>query len=275
MKKTGLFLLTICQCIIAKAQQDSIFHETHLPLKINHAEPVYIDMIRDLGARKGEKELNLGWQMNQKTNYMEQGGFIEYEFSPLNRLGLEVEIPFNYYYTDLSKNSEPLPNEKIEGIKLAAQYTFLVSPKYQASMAFGTIYELELHSYKTFSRNKQALIGNDLNPFLIVAKRFGQNFHTLIYTGPVFHREFQSTEHYVEYQINLSAHYILPHTKNFIGIEINQEIIQDKPETIIRPQIKLKLAQGIALGLATGIPTQPKNSGLSFIARLIYEPKTK
>lgn len=30
------------------------------PLKLLHAEPLFIDLIRDLGARKGEKEWNFG-----------------------------------------------------------------------------------------------------------------------------------------------------------------------------------------------------------------------
>lgn len=30
------------------------------PAKVLHAEPLYIDLIRDLGARKGEKEWNIG-----------------------------------------------------------------------------------------------------------------------------------------------------------------------------------------------------------------------
>ena len=34
--------------------------ETELPVKVHHIEPLYIDLVRDLGARKGEKELNIG-----------------------------------------------------------------------------------------------------------------------------------------------------------------------------------------------------------------------
>ena len=33
------------------------------PLKIEHAEPLFIDLIRDLGARKGEREWNVGMGM--------------------------------------------------------------------------------------------------------------------------------------------------------------------------------------------------------------------
>ena len=32
-----------------------------LPPKVDHAEPLYIDLMRDLGARKGEAEINVGF----------------------------------------------------------------------------------------------------------------------------------------------------------------------------------------------------------------------
>ena len=46
------------------AEKDSLFilefEDQKEPVKVLHAEPLYIDLIRDLGARKGEKEWNLG-----------------------------------------------------------------------------------------------------------------------------------------------------------------------------------------------------------------------
>ena len=35
------------------------------PAKISHAEPLYLDLVRDLGARKGEREWNVGTQFSQ------------------------------------------------------------------------------------------------------------------------------------------------------------------------------------------------------------------
>ena len=37
------------------------------PDKILHAEPLYIDLIRDLGARKGEKEWNIGFGLTDNV----------------------------------------------------------------------------------------------------------------------------------------------------------------------------------------------------------------
>ena len=45
-------------------EKDSLYilqiEELKEPDKVLHAEPFYIDLIRDLGARKGEKEWNVG-----------------------------------------------------------------------------------------------------------------------------------------------------------------------------------------------------------------------
>src|SRR5690606_7121157 len=47
-----------------KNLKDSLYineiEEIKTPAKNLHAEPLYIDLIRDLGARKGEKEWNIG-----------------------------------------------------------------------------------------------------------------------------------------------------------------------------------------------------------------------
>jgi hypothetical protein len=39
------------------------------PYKVLHAEPLYIDLIRDLGARKGEKEWNVGMGLTDNDNH--------------------------------------------------------------------------------------------------------------------------------------------------------------------------------------------------------------
>ena len=137
MKKIPLFIFA-WNCTLVYAQQDS------LPLKISHTEPVYVDLIRDLGARKGEKEWNLGWKIHDEHEYSTQSGFIEYEFAPFNRVGFEVEIPFSYHYSG-QQDGVILPREKIEGIKCAVQYSFLVSKKLNMTLAAGTIFEPELN----------------------------------------------------------------------------------------------------------------------------------
>jgi len=273
MKHIVKTLLLLMIFSTAFGQTDSL---PALPAKVHHAEPLYIDLIRDLGARKGEKELNVGWGMEDQSGYVANTGFFEYEFSPVNRLGLEVEVPFTFYKPEYEhKKDEDAPRNRLEGVKLASQYTFLVSPKHQMSMAVGYIHEFRTHSFYSLSHGSRPLKGHSMSPFLVVGKRWGKHFHSMVYTGPEW--EYTTGENKPEqyYQLNASMHYEFT-GGNLLGMEMNQEYLGWKAHTIIRPQIKLVLTPSLALGLVTGIPLNLKDHGISFLARLIYElPKKR
>ena len=97
----------------SKSTLDSLFidevEDRHEPGKVLHAEPLYIDLIRDLGARKGEKEWNVGFGITDNENYDNYEALIEYEWAPVNRLGLEVELPFSFYYPAIDHTLLALP----------------------------------------------------------------------------------------------------------------------------------------------------------------------
>ncbi len=247
------------------------------PLKIHHAEPLYMDLVRDIGARKGEREWNLGWGLEKNSRYSANSGFIEYEFAPLNRLGFEVEVPFTLYRSYLEegqRETSAVPHNRIEGVKLATQYTFLVSGKHQLSMAAGYMHELVTHSFYTISQRHSLWKGHRMTPFLIIARKWGANIHSMLYTGPEFDLVNHGGPAEMYYQANLSMHYVLPHSGHFIGLEMNQETAKHFYSLVFRPQVKIKLADGLALGLVTGLPLH-MNSGnsISFLTRLIYEPR--
>ncbi|MEQ8239434.1 MAG: HAEPLYID family protein, partial [Cyclobacteriaceae bacterium] len=86
---------------VTDAQKDSLYIqqvEDHKePDKVLHAEPLYIDLIRDLGARKGEKEWNVGLGLTDNLKFDSYEALIEYEWAPIDRLGLEVELPYKFY----------------------------------------------------------------------------------------------------------------------------------------------------------------------------------
>jgi len=91
MRLTIIFLLISIPPVkaqdILKQKQDSIYvneiEERKEPAKILHAEPLYIDLIRDLGARKGEKEWNVGFGITDKNRFDEYEALIEYEWAPI------------------------------------------------------------------------------------------------------------------------------------------------------------------------------------------------
>ncbi|MGO4904245.1 HAEPLYID family protein [Flavobacterium sp. W20_MBD1_R3] len=239
--------------------------------KVLHAEPLYIDLIRDLGARKGEKEWNLGLGLTDNITHDEYTALVEYEWAPIDRLGLEVELPFSIYYPTAGNTNAPESN--LNSIKLAAQYTFLVSEKKKLSMAVGYIHEFLLPDFNNY--NSSTLItGNGYNPFLVIAKRWGQNFHTLLYTGPQFIHHFSDNTTQTNWQINSNIHYMIPGTRNFIGLEFNKEINNADFDMTIRPQMRVEITDNLLIGIVTGIPINREKQRFSSFLRLIYEPSS-
>ena len=221
--------------------------------KVLHAEPLYIDLIRDLGARKGEKEWNVGLGLTDNQSFDEYLALVEYEWAPIDRLGLEVELPFSFYYpVDANQTT---PNNRLNSLKMAAQYTFLVSEKAKTSFAVGYIHEFELADFNKYNSDR-LITGNVYNPFFVGAKRWGNNFHTLVYIGPMFFHHFAENKTHTSWQVNSNFHYMIPGTRNFIGIEFNKEIQKDDFDMTIRPQMRLEVTKQIMIGIVTGIPIE-------------------
>ncbi|RCH54278.1 phosphoribosylformylglycinamidine synthase [Mucilaginibacter hurinus] len=278
-----LLILPLFYCADAVAQTgydanetlDSIYinevEDKQEPDKVLHAEPLYIDLIRDLGARKGEREWNVGLGLKDNNTYDEYTALVEYEFAPINRLGFEVELPFSFYYP--TANGIAAPGSKLNSLKLATQYSFFVSDKIKTSMALGYIQEFELSDFRNYGKEK-LFTGKVYNPFFVAAKRLGQNFHTLLYTGPQFihHNNHAVT---TNWQINSSFHYMITGTRNFIGIEFNKEVRKSDFDMTIRPQMRVSVADNLLIGIVTGIPIKRESERFSTFLRLIYEPAHK
>jgi hypothetical protein len=245
------------------------------PAKVLHAEPLYIDLIRDLGARKGEKEWNVGLGLTDNNDFDSYTALVEYEFAPVHRLGLEVELPFTFYYRNNGKTPrDSIPRNRLNSFKLAGQYTFLVSEQLKTSLAVGYIHEFELSPFESYGKEK-VWTGNVYNPFFVAAKRWGSNFHTLVYTGPYVTRHFNHEAHDTRWQINTSFHYMIPGTRNFIGVEYNKELADKDFDMTIRPQLRLSMADNLMVGIVAGVPISRENQRFSTFIRLIYEPKHK
>lgn len=243
--------------------------------KVLHAEPLYIDLIRDLGARKGEKEWNVGMGLTDNNNYDQYLALVEYEWAVADRLGLEIELPFSFYYPVPGSNDAPaggtVPRNRLNSLKMAAQWSFLVSEKAKTSLALGYIHEFELTDFRSYGK-KSILEGNLFNPFFVAAKRWGEHFHTLLYTGPQFTLHTGDAHLHTNWQINSNIHYMIPGTRNFVGIEFNKELTRKDFDMTIRPQMRLSLADNLMVGIVSGIPIARENQRFSSFVRIIYEP---
>ncbi|WP_416439371.1 HAEPLYID family protein [Phnomibacter sp. MR] len=281
MKIIFIMLMVSCSLVAAGQQSDSInvltdslyiasIEQQKGRAKIMHAEPLYIDLIRDLGARKGEREWNFGTGIVDNNAYDVYQALIEYEWAPLNRLGLEVELPFTF----TPSASWQKQVNKLNSLKLAAQYTALVHEPSKTSVAVGYLHEFELPAFHAYGKTA-LLAGHTLSPFFIAAKRFGSNWHGLLYTGPIWRYHASSKHWQLSGQYNLSSHYMLPGTRNFIGIEVNAASQTNDLDVTIRPQMRLSISDNLLIGIVAGIPVKRENQRLSSFARIIYEPGHK
>jgi hypothetical protein len=273
-----LFHLSLFAQITPQEQrqiQDSLFidevENRHGSEKILHAEPLYIDLIRDLGARKGEREWNVGLGLTDNLKFDTYETLVEYEWAPVNRLGLEVELPFTFFARNSPDGRGNLPPNRLESLKLAAQWSFLVKPEWKTTMAFGYIHQFEVRNPDEFSL-QSVLRGNVYNPFLVMAKRFGDQFHSLLYSGPVLVQSFGQPGVKAHWENNLSLHYMISGTRNFVGIELNQSNYLTDFDLTIRPQMRLSVTEHLMAGIVGGIPVSRENQRLSSFVRLIYEP---
>ena len=238
--------------------------------KVLHAEPLYIDLIRDLGARKGEREWNLGFGLTDNIGYDSYQMLVEYEFAPIDRLGFEVEVPVTVFAQQKGAAEVQRPPDRVESLKTAVQWSFFVSEKAKTSLALGYINEILLPHQGTPSGTM--ITGNVFNPFLVAAKRWGDNFHTLIYTGPHIERDRHMGSTHQRFTINTSLHYMIPNTRNFIGVEANKSKEGKDFDMVLRPQMRLGIAENFLVGIVTGIPVDRENERFSMFTRLIWEP---
>lgn len=284
-----LFLMITCSIFLdafsqtnnlreKKQRIDSIYikevQDKRKPDKVLHAEPLFIDLIRDLGARKGEKEWNIGLGLTDNNKYDLYTTLVEYEFAPVNRLGFEVELPFSFYAPlgDISKDS--IPSSQLNSIKIATQYSFFVSEKLNTSLAVGYIHEFVVPEFRRF-KNSRFIKGHTLNPFFIAAKRWGNHFHTLLYTGPQFEQSCIDQPRHTNWQVNTNFHYMIPGTRNFVGVELNKDFQKKDFDMVIRPQMRVGIADNLLIGIVAGVPVKRENQRFSSFIRFIYEPGQK
>jgi hypothetical protein len=241
------------------------------PYKISHAEPLYMDLVRDLGARRGEREWNIGTEFSQHNGAMNWHPFIEYEFAPVNRLGLEVELPIQATVPTQDQALQVPASLQLHSVKTSIQWTFAVLKHWQTSLAVGYTNELIIrpagHIGTLFS-NEQG------HPFLVAAKRWGSHWHTLLYAAWGGELLKQGPIRPSGRELNLAVHYVIPHSKAFIGIEFYQFWNGPDHEQVARPQVRIALKDNLLIGLVGSLSLNQPGSYSSFI-RLIYEPRKR
>ena len=239
------------------------------PPKVLHAEPLFNDLARDLGARKGEQEINMTLGLSDHLKYNTYETSIQYAFAPINRLGIEVKVPFTFNVRAKGV-TDSVPGSH-DDFNFSLQWTCFVSEKLKTSMALGYTNKTIFADFNRY-RSDLFVHSNQYNPFFIIAKRWGKNFHTMVYTGPTFEQDFRNGQWDFSYQINTSFHYMIPGTRHFVGIELNKDIVDKQFEMVVRPQLRVEITKNFLVGIAAGVPVNIDDERFSAFVRLVYEP---
>jgi hypothetical protein len=181
-----------------------------------------------------------------------------------------VEIPFTFSLGS-GNQQEPLPGNRLDGLKLATQYTFLVAPRFNTSAALGYLNECELTSFNNYGK-EQIVRANLMHPFLVVAKSWKNDIHTMLISGPEWEKGLHSRRTDFYFHVNASIHYAVPATKSVIGLEVNSLFAQEFTSVVLRPQMRVTVSKTSKVGLVAGIPMDTRYDAYSFFVRWIYEP---
>jgi hypothetical protein len=221
--------------------------------KVTHAEPLYLDLVRDMGARRGEGEWNISTRMEHTPGNLHLHPSIEYEWAILNRLALEVELPADVQLaTPNPASDDTKPHMNIHSLRLATQWTTWVAPRSQFSAAVGYIAEGNTQQFTH-------------QPFMVIAKRWLANLHSLLY---VSHTLFAPARP----ELNLFIAYAVPRYRIVPGVEVYYNTHIPNAPWAIRPQCKVHLGGQNALGIVYDIHTHAHNA---LFLRWIYEPGRK
>ena len=250
-----------------------------------HYMPLYLDIPAEMNVKKGYKEINVAGGYADFNDFNGVRTLLEYDFAPIDKLGFEIEVPFvfvnqktntiQHESTDAVVPEEGGAVKSAMALRVGFNYSLFNNTKTKTSVSVGYFNEFELTPFEHFG--KPLLEGNVYNPFVAVAKIWGNRLHTMIYTGPAIK---QSLEHHTTktaYRFNtiVSFRFGKGGRESFAGIECNQTWAQhDAGQMILRPQIQLAITENWKLGFVAGIPIASNNhfNGSGFL-RLIYSVK--
>ena len=233
---------------------------------IKHVEPLQVDLIQDLNARKGDRQLEIDFEIDLEHRYNAVSVELEYEHAFSQRLGMEIAIPLSLYGMKPGYNTgENVLHNKVEGLKLGLQYTFSTIQRARTTMAIALIHENHFHSFTSIKKGSHFIKGYSETAALVAARRWGRRIHTMLYTGPEWEL-MSGTVLKPILHTDLSIHWQL--TKHqFIGVEyVYKSGKEEVPE--IYPQVKMALTRHTALCLAAAIPAKRTQEGVNILGSL-------
>lgn len=260
-----LFLIFFCLCLSPLLAQEE-------DPKVQHADPVYDDLITELGAKKGTNELNLnlGYRSYRNNHHLLLSQ-LELEYAPIDNLGFEITLPFTAYFTNPEVDLQQRDN-RIEFLQWGTQYTFYSSPQRGLSFALSFINTFgKEEDYEPEDTNGFKVENIRYMPFLIAAKNWHDTWFLLFAGGTELNQDLSDTSVGFEHHLTTAFHYGFSEDDHFMGLELNKSFRDGDFEMMLRPQLILEISDSFTLGSTIGIPVFIPDTRWTAFLRLAYE----
>ncbi len=243
--------------------------------KVKHADPVFEDLTGDLGADKGDNEINinLGYRNLEGLHHtlLTQ---LEFEYVPVKNLGIELLIPYTAYFTNPVPEN-PRPGNSLEFLQWTMQYTLFQSFKRNISLAVGLENAFQSQDpYSSPQENKRGFSVENIRylPFLIIAKNWDDKFFLLFKGGSGVDHNLEDNSFDEIHRLTTAIHYKIPgENENYLGVELNKSVEEGDFEMFIRPQVKFEITDNFNIGTAVGFPVSKPDTKWSAFMRVAYE----
>jgi hypothetical protein len=201
-------------------------------------EPLYFDLVRNLGSRRGEMEANVIASTSfRRTGTIQWGPEIEY--APVRGLGFEVEVPF--------------VDGQIEALKVGSQLT----------LASFLARHLELGMIGSYARHVRER-GLDGAIGLVTGVRFSSHVQAMIITGPTV--SWQESRTSFGASVNPSLFYQVSRPLTF-GIETGHRF-EPEPRSYALPQVHVNPFDAFAMKLQVGAGAELVDGSLAPLVAL-------
>lgn len=235
-------LLLACNSVVG---QDGVIQET-----VNIPEPLMFDLVRGLGAKQGELEINVLADFplnNGSARGVEWAPEIEYAL--FNNFAIELEFPFN--------------NFELEAYKMAVQWTIGSSKSNKFIHGIQIIGETYIHDDIL-----------ELNFLYVPAYRFSEVWSTIGLFGVMLESGADTPPK--NYTIILNASVFADLNKHtVVGLEINnsdptfQRIDDNNMELLVLPQAHYEFDSGFSFQFGIGPKFSQNETNSSAVLRVI------
>ena len=240
----SVVLLVVLSSVSVKAQEKNETDVVSIP------EPLMFDLVRGLGAKKGELEINAlaDFPINDAANRGVDWA-PEIEYALFDNFAVELEFPMNDF--------------ELEAYKMAIQWTMGSSKNNKF-----------IHGIQVIGESYTHINLLELNFLYVPAYRFNEVWSAIGLFGVMLESGNDAAEKNYTILLNASVFADI-NERTVVGLEINnsdptfQGLDDNEMELLILPQVHFEFEKGYSLQLGFGTKFYDSEADVSGVARII------